>query len=141
MKAEALFDELAAIEDEKQLALYIEKIQKAYNKEFKTFLREMMDRMGVDRAWLYRHSRMERTYIYQLLDGKKTHPGKDKVVMMGIALRMNVDEICYALELADTGILNPKTSRDSLLIYALQRKYSIAATNALLEQFGEKLLE
>ena len=52
-----------------------------------------------------------------------------------------VDEVKNALEYADTGCLSIKSVRDSILLYSIKKKNSIAATNALLEQFGEKPLE
>lgn len=116
-------------------------IAKTCPQDFKTYMKSIMEREGIDRATLAKIARLERTYVYQLLDGKKCHPGKDKIILMALALRMSVKETQRALDIAGTATLYPKNTRDSILIYALNKRLSIASTNALLVQRGEKELE
>ncbi|MBQ1894308.1 MAG: XRE family transcriptional regulator [Clostridiales bacterium] len=141
MDGDILYKEFSKVDNENKLATYIDNIRKDHKTDFRSYLKEIMDRKGVDRSSLYRSARIERTYVYQLLDGRRLHPGKDKVIMIALALQMNVDEVKNALEYADTGCLSIKSVRDSILLYSIKKKNSIAATNALLEQFGEKPLE
>lgn len=136
-----LLNTLINVDGEHQLDNYIESIQEKFPQDFKTYMTGIMEREGMDRATLAKVARLERTYVYQLLDGTKKHPGKDKIILMAIALRMSVKETQRALDIAGAATLYPKNTRDSILIYALNKRLSIASTNSLLVQRGEKELE
>lgn len=136
-----LLNELINVKGEKQLDSYIESIKENNPEDFKTYIKGIMDREGVDRSTLYRMAMIERTYIYQLLDGTKCHPSKDKVLLIAIALRMSLKETQRALQLANAPILYAKNARDSILIFAINKRLSIASTNAMLAERNEKELE
>ncbi|MCQ2467097.1 MAG: XRE family transcriptional regulator [Clostridia bacterium] len=136
-----LLNKLINVKGESQLDSYIDSIKETCPQDFKTYITAIMEREGIDKATLPKIASLERTYVYQLLNGKKTHPGKDKVVLMALALRMSVKETQRALDIAGAATLYPKNPRDSILIYALSKRLSIASTNALLVERGEKELE
>jgi len=136
-----LMDALMSTDGEKQLDSFLKSIDGKYPVDFKTYLNQKMEEKGVDRPWLVRESRVEKSYIYKLCDGKKVNPGKDKIVMIALALRMTIKETQKALEIVGAGALYPKNQRDSILIYAIKKKHSVSAANSLLEQYGEAPLE
>ena len=94
----------------------------------------MMDRKNVDTAWLVKNAYLERTYAYQILNGKR-NPTKDKIVMIALALEMSLIETQRALEISHAGILYPKDERDSVLIYAVEHSLNIRDTNVLLSKY------
>ena len=74
---------------------------------------------------------IERTYLYQIMRGVK-NPGRDKIIAIAVACEMNLAETQRALEIAQEGILYAKSSRDSLIIYAINNKLSLREINSLL---------
>ena len=72
-------------------------------------------------------------YLEEIRD---KYPGRDKIIAIAIACNMNLTECQRALEIAQEGILYAKSRRDSLIIYAINKKMSIMELNGLLEQYS-----
>ena len=89
---------------------------------------------------MQKRSCIDRTYIYQIMDGSK-RPGRDKIIAMAVACRMTLPECQRALEIAQEGILYAKSRRDSVVIYAINNKMDIMDLNGLLEQYGLQTLD
>ena len=87
-------------------------------------------------ADLIRRSGIERTYYYQLINGTR-RPGRDKVILLGLAAGLSVKEVQRALEISQLGILYAKNRRDSILIFALQNAINIDDTQELLLSYQE----
>ena len=91
------------------------------------------------KADLMRASGIERSYFYQLIDGRK-QPGRDKVIALGLAASLSLKEILRCLELAHQPLLYSRDKRDSILIFAIQNAKTVAETNDLLFEYGESIL-
>ena len=141
MSTDNLMDTLMSTDGEAGLDSYLKSIDGKYPVDFKTLLNMKMKELGVDRPWLVRESRVEKSYIYKLCDGKKVNPGKDKIVMIALALHLSIKETQQALDIVGAGRLYPKNQRDSILIFAIKKKHSVSAANSLLEHYGEAQLE
>ena len=89
---------------------------------------------------MQKKSGIDRTYIYQIMDGSK-NPGRDKIIAIAIACEMTLAECQRALEISQEGILYAKSRRDSLIIYAINKKLTIMELNALLEEHGLPVLK
>ena len=95
-----------------------------------------LNEKNVSPSELIKRSRIERTYFYQILNGRKK-PGRDKVISIALALSLSLEETQRILTLAEAGVLYPKSKRDSVLIFALNNHYSIIETNLLLNKYNE----
>ena len=71
--------------------------------------------------------------------GERT-PSRDKVIALCLAMGLTPEE-AHSL-LCHTGFsdIYPKNRRDSVLIFALERKLTVLETNELLYELGEELL-
>lgn len=85
-------------------------------------------------------SQIQRNYAYQILNGTK-NPGRDKVLALCLAAKMDYAETQRALALANLGKLYPRRKRDSIVIFALDQKLSVQQTNELLYEEKENVLE
>ncbi len=85
------------------------------------------------------NSQIQRNYAYQILNGTK-NPGRDKVLALCLAANMTYEDTQRALGLADVGKLYPRRTRDSIIIFALERQLNIQQTNELLFEEGEEPL-
>ena len=67
-------------------------------------------------------------------------PGRDVVIRICLALKVEVDEAQRLLMLAEKGCLYPKVRRDAAILCCLEEKKSLEDTNQFLEEHGEKKL-
>jgi len=80
------------------------------------------------------------TFFYDILKGKK-HPSRDMLIKILIALSCEIDIFQEALRIYEWAALYPKIKRDSIIIYAVNHKYSLSQTDELLLKNGEKALK
>ena len=128
-------DKLTSTDSTEELDRYLNEIRDKYPKDLSSYLKAVFAEKGMSTADVQKKSGIDRTYIYQIMDGTK-HPGRDKVVAIAIASGMTLAECQRALEIAQEGILYAKSRRDSLMIYAINKKLSIMDLNGLLEEYG-----
>ena len=131
-KTHELEQMLSEIRSESILRVASEELSRSEQKiSFPEYLLAKMQEKNLSPSRLWERSQIHRTYGYQILNGTKK-PGRDKVIALCLALSLSLDDTQRALALADAGALYARRTRDSLLIYALQRNLSVLDTNLLL---------
>lgn len=103
---------------------------------FSEYLHAYLYTHGIQESELIRTSQIQRNYAYQIFNGSK-NPGRDKVLALCLAAQMSYEETQRALCLADLGKLYPRRLKDSIIIFALEKKLSVQQTNELLYEEGE----
>ena len=106
---------------------------------FPDYLMTKMQCADMSAAELISRAQLQRNYGYQILDGRR-NPSRDKVIAFSLALHLDVNETQRALMIAKNGQLYSKNKRDSILIFALEKKLSVIQTNELLYEMGEAIL-
>ncbi len=81
---------------------------------------------GIDVTDAIRRSNLDRGYAYQILNGRKPHPGKYKLVMLCICIGMKLKDIQRALTISGCAILYPKIDLDAALIVCVNSGYKSA---------------
>ena len=76
-------------------------------------------------------SGIERSYFYHILSGQKT-PGRNIILRISLCLSATLNETNQLLRLAHQGTLYAKVMRDSAIIFAIEKKYTMQQTNAFL---------
>lgn len=109
-------------------------------KTFDAYMAECMAAKGLSASELIHKAQIQRTYGYQILNGTK-NPGRDKVIALCLALSLTLVETQRALTLAKEGILYPKCRRDSVIIFSINKGFSVLETNELLYNVEEPLLD
>lgn len=127
-----LMDQLKTAGTPDEIEKYLEEIRDKYPKDFSSYIKAVLDQKGMSVADVQKKCGIERTYIYQIMNGRK-NPGRDKIIMIALASGMTLAECQRALEVAQEGILYAKSSRDSLIIYAFNKKMSVMELNRFLE--------
>ena len=92
------------------------------------------------RTELIRKSGLERTYAYQILNGTREKPGRDKILRLCLAAGLDADRVRKALEAGKEAPLYPRNRRDAILIFAVNKKCGVDDAQMLLDSFGEKLI-
>lgn len=106
---------------------------------FPEYLNEQMIAHNITAANLIAAAQIQRNYGYQILDGRRS-PSRDKVISLCLAPKLDLLETQRALTLTKNGQLYSKSKRDSILIFAIEKKLSVIDANSLLEELGEPSL-
>lgn len=134
---------LSSVNTENQLKDYTEYLEEqSMPKTFHEYINELILKHGhsLSIASIIENSQIQRNYGYQIINGTR-RPGRDKILALSLTLHLTLKETQRGLTLAGENILYPKTRRDSIIIFALQKQLSVLDTNELLFQFDEKTLE
>lgn len=78
---------------------------------------------------------ISKSYIYDLLNGKKNNPSRDNVLLICIAAEMNLKETRRTLELFNHRELYPKDERDAIIAIFINNKIFD------IEQINDRLFE
>lgn len=78
-------------------------------------------------------------YVYQVFRGIKK-PGRDIVLCIALAMGLNLKETGMLLRIARMPLLDVRNRRDSILIFAINRKLAVPDVNDILYEFQEACL-
>ena len=106
------------------------------------FLNSLMAEQDITIPELIDRSGISRNYIYNILSGERSYPGRDKVIAICIGLGATFSEINRALELVKYSALYPRDERDARIALAVnQGVKSVTEVNLILEKNGLKPLD
>lgn len=139
-ETEELLKRLNNSRDLESLSNYLDNIEDVVPHSISDYLKIILKDKKMTPSDVIKRSRIERTYCYQILNGRKK-PGRDKLIAIALALSLDLNETQRLLETAKESVLYAKSKRDSVLIYALNNKMSVLDTNFLLNQYKEAELK
>lgn len=104
------------------------------------YLQELLAERGLVRKEVIRAAHLNETYGYELFTGKKTHPGRDKVLQLAFGLGLGLRETDRLLQTAGASRLYCKDRRDAIVIFCLDRHATLDKANEALFAHGEETL-
>lgn len=104
------------------------------------YLEDLCKEKNISKAQCIKNSGLDRNYAYQVFSGTK-YPARDKVLALCFGFSLSLDEMQTLLKTTGYPILYAKNKRDSVIIFAVQRGYSIIHVNDLLYEMGIELIE
>lgn len=136
----SLSKKLQSIKDDNDAEQFIEKHSKSVT--FHSFLNEMIAEKNMTIAELIERSGISKNYIYNILSGERSNPGRDKVIAICIGLGASFSQVNKALELVKHSALYPRDERDARIAIAINKGYkSVMDVNIMLEKNGLKPLD
>lgn len=93
----------------------------------------------LSKAAVARRSGVSEVYLHQVLAGKRS-PSRDRLLCLCIGLSAGVEESQKLLRQAGFAQLDPRITRDALILYGLSRGQSLPQINGALLVQGEKAL-
>lgn len=104
------------------------------------YLQKLCFERNVELAQVIRRSGIDRTYGYQLFNGRRT-PSRDKLIQLGFGFPLALSELQMPLRMAGKSQLYPRIRRDAAIIYGLNNNYTVTQMQELLEEQDLPLLD
>lgn len=103
------------------------------------YLNHLLEERGCKKSDVIRRSGLDRTYAYQIFDGKKK-PNRDKVLALCLSMKLDAEKTQQLLKQTGYPPLYAKFKPDSIVLFGLQHALSVMEVNELLFQMKEPLL-
>jgi len=103
------------------------------------YISGLMTEKGIKKIDVVKRSNLTEVYTYQILAGMK-NPDREKLLCIIFALGLSLMEADRVLKMGGKAELYAKKRRDSIIIFALEKKISLDETNDLLYELGEETL-
>lgn len=132
-----LFAELKSTSD---IENYLNRNQNEFAVPLHEYLTNLLLEKNLSRSEIIRQSGLNREYAYHIFAGERKNPSRPKVLALGLAMGLSLDEVQYLLKYAKHSPLYPRNPWDSVIIFAVGQRMSVLETNILLHQAGETLL-
>lgn len=89
---------------------------------FYEYYNDILAEKSLDVTAVIKHSGISRNYVYNILNGIKKNPGRDKIIALCVAAKMDFDETNRGLKIAGTGVLYAKSERDVVIAGAINNQ-------------------
>ena len=99
----------------------------------------LLDQKETSKAEVIYRARLDTVYGYQIFNGTRK-PSRDKLLQLAFGFPLTYKETLTLLKIAGVGSLYVRRRRDSIIIFALNKGFSLEQLNELLEQEGEAYL-
>lgn len=132
---EELLEELLSSPDPVKFA----KRHRIAEKSLSECLNRLLEEKGLVRAEVIRAAGLNETFGYQIFVGQR-NPSRNKVLQLAFAMGLSLREANRLLRAAGASDLYCKSRRDAILIFCLDKGYSLRKTDEELYRFGEDTL-
>lgn len=132
---EELLEELLNSSDPKKFA-------DKYDIESKTlseYLQQLLDEKELKRPDVIKRASINDTFGYEIFIGKK-NPSRDYVLRIAFSMGLNLRETNRILKLSHANELYVKNRRDAIIIFCLDKGYSLQKTDEELYRFNEQTI-
>lgn len=102
------------------------------------YLDQLLGRYQKDAATISKLAGLDRSYVGNLVRGKKNNPGRDALIRICLALGTTVEEAQYLLKYAGHAPLYVRRKRDVIIWFGLMKKKSIFDIDSDLDAHGYK---
>lgn len=80
------------------------------------------------------------TFFYDIIRCRKK-PSRDSLIRIFMAIKLDLEYLQEALRVYEYAALYPKIKRDSIIIFCVNRKFTLSQSNELLAKNNEKALK
>lgn len=103
------------------------------------YLQQLLDERGLKRADVVRAAGLNATFGYQVFTGTR-RASRNKVLQLAFAMKLSLREANRLLQAAGANELYPKSRRDAIIIFCLNRGCTLQETDEQLYGFGEETI-
>lgn len=136
-------DELMEIlKNKKSINEYFEQeIDELFFSSLSEYLELLLSEKKLKKSEVINKSNIEKYYAYQIFNGNKENPSRDKMIMLAFGMGLTVEETRKLLKIAKVSDLYVRSPRDSIFIFCLNKGLGIIEVNEYLSDYNLKLLE
>jgi len=133
---EALTKQISETKSKKELLHYLHNNTR-YPSDFSEFFNSIVINKDLKISEIIAHSLLDTHYAYQIINGRKKNPSRNKIIALCLSAHLNLEEINEALMISQKGILYPKNTMDAIIIkHVLSKDYEILKINEELDSYG-----
>lgn len=104
---------------------------------FYEYLNWIIAQKNLTTAEVITRSGINKNYVYNILNGDKRKPGRDKILALCIGAQMSYSETQRALEIGNVAPLYPKDERDVRIAVAINNGTGdVTKINLILDEYG-----
>lgn len=103
------------------------------------YLQQLLDEKGLERAQVVRDANLNDTYGYQIFMGQR-NASRNKILQIIFAMKCTLREANRILQAAGANELYCKNRRDAIIIFCLDKGYSLLQTDQELYRFEEETI-
>ena len=105
------------------------------DKSLAQLLGQMLQQSGISKATAIKNAEMSEVYAYHIFAGTRI-PERGKVLALAIGMELNLEQIQQLLKTAGYSALYVKRPFDSIVLYGICKKLTVAQINELLYDYG-----
>lgn len=110
-------------------------------KNLDEYLGVLLKEKNLKKSEVIEKSNLDKNYAYQLFNGIKKNPSRDKILMLAFGMKLTLDETRKLLKIAELSDLYVRIPRDSVIIFCIQNGKTLIETNEMLDDYNLKILE
>lgn len=100
------------------------------------YLNCLLDKKGLKRAAVIKAAGLNETFGYQIFKGER-QGSRNKMLQLAFAMQLSLTETNRLLQAARVNELYPKDRRDAIIIFCLDKGYTLREAECELYRFGE----
>lgn len=109
------------------------------NKSLAQLLEQLLQETGISKAKAIKNAEMSEMYGYHIFAGTRI-PERGKVLALAVGMGLNLEQTQQLLKCAGYSPLYVKLPFDSIVLYGICKKMSVAQINELLYDYGMETL-
>lgn len=116
-------------------------IGELYFSSISEYLEVLLNQKHLKKSDVIRKANLDKNYAYQIFNGTKTNPSRDKIIMLAHGMELSLEETRKLLKICHLADLYVRDPRDSIIIFSLMHHQTLLETNELLYDFSLNILE
>lgn len=109
------------------------------DKTLAQLLEQILQQSGISKAKAIKNAEMSEVYGYHIFSGSRI-PERGKVLALAIGMGLSLEQTQQLLKSADYSTLYVKRPFDSVVLYGIMKKMTVAQINELLYDYGMETL-
>lgn len=105
------------------------------------YLEVLLNEKHLKKSDVIRKSNLDKNYAYQIFNGNKLNPSRNKMLMLAFGMELSLKETRKLLKVCCLSDLYVRCPRDSIIIFGLNKKMSLIDVNESLSDFSFEILE
>ncbi len=104
------------------------------------YLEQLLEKYKMSKNEAIKNSGLDQIYGYQIFSGVKANPSRDKLIQLIFGMGLELKDAQRLLRIGRAGELYSRNRRDSIIIFALNKKLDIDKCDDLLFEMNEKTI-